>query len=64
MRTCSWTARSRPTSSRGERFTALARPLPDGADEALTALRKDWHLLTLEEDLAQERQRSPCTPRP
>lgn len=39
------------------RFAALAQPLPDGADEALTALRKDWHLLTLEEELARERQR-------
>ncbi|WNZ06732.1 hypothetical protein [Streptomyces sp. 11x1] len=39
------------------RFAALSRPLPDGADEALTALRDDWHLLTLEEELARERKR-------
>lgn len=39
------------------RFAALSRPLPDGADEALTALRDDWHLLTLEEELVRERQR-------
>ncbi|MFF6783372.1 hypothetical protein [Streptomyces sp. NPDC012510] len=39
------------------RFAALPRLLPDGADDALTALREDWHLLTLEEELARERQR-------
>lgn len=39
------------------RFAALSRPLPDGAVEALTALRDDWHLLTLEEELARERKR-------
>ncbi|MFF9779173.1 hypothetical protein ACF1HJ_36720 [Streptomyces sp. NPDC013978] len=39
------------------RFAALSRPLPDGADDALTALRDDWHLLTLEEELARERKR-------
>lgn len=39
------------------RFAALPQPLPDGADEALTALREDWHLLTLVEELARERQR-------
>ncbi|QYX75341.1 hypothetical protein [Streptomyces akebiae] len=39
------------------RFAALSRPLPDGAGEALTALREDWHLLTLEEELARERKR-------
>ncbi|MBV7694686.1 hypothetical protein [Streptomyces sp. TRM70350] len=37
------------------RFTAAARPLPDGAEEVLTVLREDWHLLTLEEELARER---------
>ncbi|MFF7857219.1 hypothetical protein [Streptomyces sp. NPDC007904] len=37
------------------RFDALPRPLPDGARDALTALREDWHLLTLEEELARER---------
>lgn len=39
------------------RFAALSRPLPDGADEALAALRDDWHLLTLEEELVRERKR-------
>jgi hypothetical protein len=39
------------------RFDTLLRPLPDGADDHLTALRKDWHLLTLEEELVRERQR-------
>ncbi|MFF7389295.1 hypothetical protein ACFZAE_12745 [Streptomyces scabiei] len=39
------------------RFAALSRPLPEGADQALTALRDDWHLLTLEEELARERKR-------
>lgn len=39
------------------RFAALPQPLPDGAGEALTALREDWHLLTLEEELARERKR-------
>jgi hypothetical protein len=34
---------------------ALPWPLPDGAAEALTALRQDWHLLTLEEELAHAR---------
>ncbi|MFJ7073797.1 hypothetical protein [Streptomyces sp. NPDC098781] len=38
------------------RFAALPRPLPDGAEEALTALREDWRLLTLEEELARERR--------
>ncbi|MGV4890080.1 hypothetical protein ACSR0Z_26350 [Streptomyces viridosporus] len=38
------------------RFDALPRPLPDGAQEALTALREDWRLLTLEEELARERE--------
>ncbi|MFJ8596894.1 hypothetical protein [Streptomyces sp. NPDC093598] len=37
------------------RFAALPRPLPDGAEEALTALREDWHLLTLEEELERQR---------
>ncbi|WP_307835148.1 hypothetical protein [Streptomyces adelaidensis] len=39
------------------RFAALPRPLPDGADDALTALREDWHLLTVEEELSRERKR-------
>ncbi|AZQ32420.1 hypothetical protein EJ357_02290 [Streptomyces cyaneochromogenes] len=38
------------------RFAALPRPLPDGAEEAVTALREDWRLLTLEEELARERR--------
>ncbi|MFI6013214.1 hypothetical protein ACIBAG_31100 [Streptomyces sp. NPDC051243] len=38
------------------RFAALSRPLPDGAEDALTALREDWRLLTLEEELARERK--------
>jgi hypothetical protein len=38
------------------RFAALPRPLPDGADAALTALREEWHLLTLEEELVRERK--------
>ncbi|MBC7269485.1 MAG: hypothetical protein H5T76_12310 [Streptomyces sp.] len=38
------------------RFAALPRPLPEGAEAAVTALREDWHLLTLEEELARERR--------
>lgn len=38
------------------RFAALSGSLPEGADAALTALREDWRLLTLEEELARERQ--------
>ncbi|WP_262505667.1 hypothetical protein [Streptomyces sp. TRM68367] len=37
-------------------FARLPRPLPDAAGEALTALREQWHLLTLEEELARERR--------
>ncbi|MFJ4466677.1 hypothetical protein ACIP2X_04065 [Streptomyces sp. NPDC089424] len=37
------------------RLAASPRPLPDGAGEVLTALREDWHLLTLQEELARER---------
>ncbi|WP_369264780.1 hypothetical protein [Streptomyces sp. R35] len=37
------------------RYAALPRPLPEEAAEALTALRQDWHLLTLEEELAHAR---------
>ncbi|MGW5612850.1 hypothetical protein [Streptomyces sp. NPDC003877] len=37
------------------RFAALPRPLPDGAADALTALREDWHLLTLQEELDRQR---------
>ncbi len=38
------------------RFAALPRPLPDGAEDAVTALREDWRLLTLEEELDRERK--------
>ncbi|WP_406351595.1 hypothetical protein OHB56_03705 [Streptomyces sp. NBC_01635] len=38
------------------RFAALPRPLPAGAEAALTALREDWRLLNLEEELARERR--------
>ncbi|MER7405912.1 hypothetical protein ABT373_26335 [Streptomyces sp. NPDC000070] len=37
------------------RYAALPRPLPDGAENALTALREDWHLLTLQEELERQR---------
>ncbi|WP_405865091.1 hypothetical protein [Streptomyces sp. NBC_00005] len=37
------------------RFAALPHPLPDGAEEVVTALRDDWQLMTLEEELARER---------
>ncbi|MCX5053874.1 hypothetical protein [Streptomyces sp. NBC_00474] len=37
------------------RFATLPTPLPDGAEQAVTALRDDWQLMTLEEQLARER---------
>ncbi|MFF5516688.1 hypothetical protein [Streptomyces coeruleorubidus] len=37
------------------RYAALPGPLPDGAEDALTALREDWHLLTVEEELERQR---------
>ncbi|MFF3611670.1 hypothetical protein [Streptomyces sp. NPDC002580] len=37
------------------RFAALPRPLPDDAVAALTALREEWRLLTMEEELAHAR---------
>lgn len=37
------------------RFAALPRPLPEGGEEALTALREEWRLLTLQEELTRER---------
>ncbi|MGC9495983.1 hypothetical protein [Streptomyces sp. WG7] len=37
-------------------FAALSRPLPDGAEDTLTALREDWRLLTLAEELERERK--------
>ncbi|WP_238426646.1 hypothetical protein [Streptomyces adustus] len=38
------------------RFAASPRPLPTGAEAALTQLREDWRLLTLEEELERERK--------
>jgi hypothetical protein len=38
------------------RFVASSRPLPHGAEAAVTALREQWRLLTLEEELARERE--------
>ncbi|MFJ9820137.1 hypothetical protein ACIRU3_33685 [Streptomyces sp. NPDC101151] len=38
-------------------FAALPRPLPHGAGEALTDLRENWTLLTLQEELERERHR-------
>ena len=37
-------------------FAALPRPLPDDAVAALTSLREDWRLLTLQEELERERR--------
>ncbi|NUP43198.1 MAG: hypothetical protein HOY76_40820 [Streptomyces sp.] len=37
------------------RFAALPLPLPDGAEEAVTTLREEWQLRTLEEELAHAR---------
>nr|WP_303708858.1 hypothetical protein [Kutzneria buriramensis]WKX06411.1 hypothetical protein Q4V64_02460 [Kutzneria buriramensis] len=37
------------------RYVASPRPFPDGAEDAVTALREQWRLLTLEEELARER---------
>ncbi|CAL9631245.1 hypothetical protein SUDANB96_06117 [Streptomyces sp. enrichment culture] len=38
------------------RFAALPRPAAEDAEAALTALREDWRLLTLEEELARARE--------
>ncbi|MER6125523.1 hypothetical protein ABT173_23420 [Streptomyces sp. NPDC001795] len=38
------------------RCAGLPRPLPDGGEEALTQLREQWHLMTMEEELAQARR--------
>ncbi|MFI7498244.1 hypothetical protein ACIBVL_06940 [Streptomyces sp. NPDC049687] len=38
------------------RFAALPAQLPEGGDAALTLLREKWQLLTLEEELARERE--------
>ncbi|MGJ5756132.1 hypothetical protein FB563_7584 [Streptomyces puniciscabiei] len=37
-------------------FAALPRPLPQEAEEALTDLRENWTLLTLQEELERERR--------
>ncbi|ANB10134.1 hypothetical protein SAM40697_6181 [Streptomyces ambofaciens] len=37
-------------------FAALPRPLPEGAEEALSGLREDWRLLTMAEELERERR--------
>jgi hypothetical protein len=38
-------------------FVALPRPLPKGAEEALTDLRENWTLMTVQEELERERRR-------
>ncbi|MGW3953638.1 hypothetical protein ACWEKM_22600 [Streptomyces sp. NPDC004752] len=38
------------------RFTALPKPSPEGAAQALADLRDNWTLLTLQEELARERE--------
>ena len=38
------------------RYAASPRPLPEGGEEAVTALREQWRLMTLEEELARERR--------
>lgn len=38
------------------RYAASARPLPEGGAEAVTALREQWSLMTMEEELARERR--------
>lgn len=37
------------------RYAGLTRPLPEGAEPTLGALRDDWHLTTLEEELVRQR---------
>ncbi|MET8806923.1 hypothetical protein [Streptomyces sp. NPDC004546] len=37
-------------------FAALTRPLPQGIGEALTDLRENWTLMTLQEELERERR--------
>ncbi|MGW3498441.1 hypothetical protein [Streptomyces sp. NPDC001020] len=48
---------SRPTEliDTVRRFAESPGPLPEGAEEALSARREQWHLTTLEEELAQAR---------
>ncbi|MGR6968449.1 hypothetical protein ACU639_02375 [Streptomyces cynarae] len=50
---------SRPTEllDTVRRFAEQPAPLPEGAEEALSALREQWHLTTLEEELAMARRR-------
>ncbi|MEU1593177.1 hypothetical protein ABZ468_10000 [Streptomyces sp. NPDC005708] len=38
------------------RFAESPAPLPEGAEEALTGLREQWHLTTVEEELALARR--------
>ncbi|MEV0483528.1 hypothetical protein AB0I69_23360 [Streptomyces sp. NPDC050508] len=38
------------------RYAASPRPMPEGAEAAVTALREQWRLMTLEEELARERR--------
>jgi hypothetical protein len=38
------------------RFAQQPAPLPDGAEEALSELREEWHLTTVEEELAMARR--------
>ncbi|MFI1722756.1 hypothetical protein [Streptomyces sp. NPDC020489] len=38
------------------RFAGLPRPLPEGAEDAIAALRKQWRLLTAEEELVRQRE--------
>jgi hypothetical protein len=38
------------------RLAALPRPLPPGAEDAVTALREQWRLTTVEEELARQRE--------
>lgn len=38
------------------RYAEVPGPLPDGAEEALSALREQWHLTTVEEELAMARR--------
>jgi hypothetical protein len=37
------------------RYAAMPKPLPEGGEAAVTALREQWQLLTLEEELERER---------
>ncbi|MDH6514501.1 hypothetical protein M2164_000979 [Streptomyces sp. SAI-208] len=37
------------------RYAAMPKPLPEGGEAAVTALREQWQLLTLQEELERER---------